>query len=293
MPIGPRNAYLAFGIVLCLATGVLGQTHDKKDIQRADQKPETQAQAQAKPAAPIAPIKTVPPAERSSAAKYKPDCDSPNSREDADLCEQRRMAKAAEETVEATRDAANWARNQFWATIGEIVALVLTILIAMAAVIAAFRSNRIARESAERQLRAYVGVFRTTIDWSVVGAPRATIHIRNDGQTPAYNLTHWMAIGLSDKADLKNLHPPTKLSKSDLGPNVPMSIAQTKPLTQQQITALQTGQLRLFVWGMVNYNDAFGQIDRWVKYRLVLAPAGLAGNVENTLDLCEEGNESN
>ncbi len=86
------------------------------------------------------------------------------------LCEQRRMDKAAVET-------AKWAKWQF-------IALIVAVLVAIVAVYAAFEANTIARDSAERQVRAYIGVVTGRVDW-IDDRPFAKLTIKNTGQSPA------------------------------------------------------------------------------------------------------------
>ena len=136
-----RLPYAALGGCLAVFLGVgiaLGQSADQGDVKGKEAPPPTE-QRQEAPSAPSVPPAI--PAETGSGSVYSPDCDSPKNRNEADLCEQRRMADAAYETAE-------WVEKQYWATIGEIIALVATICVAAVAVAAAFRANRIARDSA-------------------------------------------------------------------------------------------------------------------------------------------------
>ena len=103
------------------------------------------------------------------------------------------MASAAEDTIKWIRLSVEWAESQYYATIGEIAALVATILVAALAVGAAFRANRIARESAECQLRAYVTV--EAIQTHPGNDPMSyQLEWKNTGQTPATDVltyTNW------------------------------------------------------------------------------------------------------
>ncbi len=132
-----RLPYAALGGYLAVFLGVgiaLGQSLDQGDV-KGKETPAPTEQRQEAPSAPS--VSPAIPAETGSGSVYSPDCDSPKSRDEADLCEQRRMADAAYETVE-------WVEKQYWATIGEIVALVATIFVAAFAVAASFRSIHIA-----------------------------------------------------------------------------------------------------------------------------------------------------
>src|SRR5262245_27585878 len=73
--------------------------------------------------------------EGKKAGPYDPGCPYPKGREDADLCEQRRMAKAAEESVAL-------AVSQWWVNIIQAAA---TVVAALAAGWAAYEAGRAAR----------------------------------------------------------------------------------------------------------------------------------------------------
>jgi hypothetical protein len=93
------------------------------------------------------------------------------------LCEQRRMDKAAVET-------AKWAKWQFIALIVAVLVAIVAVLVAIVALYAAFEANTIARDSAERQVRAYIGVVTGRVDW-IDDRPFAKLTIKNTGQSPA------------------------------------------------------------------------------------------------------------
>src|SRR5262245_44613735 len=87
---------------------------------------------------------------------YEVNCSRPHDHEAADLCEQRRMAKAAE-------DAVWWARFQTILGTFGFVAVLVSLFFTGWAAIAASRAARSARDAvhtatttAERELRAYV-----------------------------------------------------------------------------------------------------------------------------------------
>ena len=94
------RGWLITAVVCLLASSALGQAENDKDVETANQKPEATAQEDGIATPPVTPA---PPAKSDSASVYQANCDSPKSRDEADLCEQRRMAAAAEETVKWTR----------------------------------------------------------------------------------------------------------------------------------------------------------------------------------------------
>jgi hypothetical protein len=86
---------------------------------------------------------------------YEADCSRPQNREESDLCEQRRMAKASEELVART----DWQiALSYWEIGGLLLSVLFTAIAARAAALAARAANRsveLTEQTAKRQLRAY------------------------------------------------------------------------------------------------------------------------------------------
>ena len=288
MPYGYRlhNAALRgwlIAAVLCLLTNpVLAQAQNQQDIKTTDQQPEAAAEQKKAPAPPITPA---PPAKSGGTTVYKSDCESPKSRGEADLCEQRRMADAAEETV-------GWVKSQFYATIGEIVALVLTICVALVAVAAAFGSNRIARKSTERQLRAYIDITTARVEWTGNNAVSRII-TKNAGQTPAHKVTHWTKGSVGVENDFASLDDADRsnLQKMTVGPSVDANHAwDFPPFRPGNDPRIDPKRTPLNVWGEIRYEDVFGN-ERFTKYRLFMV-INPADPTQFILAPCKDGNES-
>ena len=119
---------------------------------------------------------------------YQYDCNSPKNRDDADLCEQRRMAQAAEDLVTLTRKQIDLARRQIYLTIGEIVLLIFAVGAACWAAVAATRAVGVARDVAYIELRAYVTVVGATGKITRLGngaKVALSVTFKNGGKTPA------------------------------------------------------------------------------------------------------------
>ena len=120
---------------------------------------------------------------------YQPNCDAPKDREEADLCAQGRMAKAAEELVTLTD-------RQIWIGAFGLAALVATILVSIKAtrtardsVNAATDSNRLSRESFITEQRPWVSI-KPRIVADLVYNPKggsfsASFKLSNVGKSPA------------------------------------------------------------------------------------------------------------
>jgi hypothetical protein len=115
----------------------------------------------------------------------------------------------------------------------------------------------------ERQLRAYVMVDSVhLLNLAIGGHPEAVITIKNSGQTPATNLTHWAAMGFSTfpltgplpRRD--RMLPPRPLAPDatfivNTGINQALNVAT--------IVGIQRGSHALYVIGEIRYTDAFGK----------------------------------
>jgi hypothetical protein len=132
----------------------------------------------------------------------------------------------------------------------------------------------VAKDNAQRQLRAYIGFIPPT-DNQVINnfAPPAKPVVRltphNFGQTPAYRAINWTGMGVLAYPLSKDFPYPTQ--KSPIGPN-PITIhpgnfdiagivvSASQPLAQWDFDRIGDGKnWRLYAWGTVTYDDAFGQ----------------------------------
>jgi hypothetical protein len=163
---------------------------------------------------------------------------------------------------------------------------------------------RHSRETAERQLRAYVFVSSAAV-MNVVegdGIPEAQVVIKNFGQTPAYgfvNITGFAANIYPPPKSLRLTVPDDEFSKpiarSILGPTQAETSTtdwqeKRRPLTQDEKTAFTQGKAVIYVYGEIRYVDTFGR-PQWTKYRYMMGgPVGIRAG--GRLAPCEEGNEA-
>ena len=256
---------------ICLwAIPTLGQTQEPK---AKTETPTPEAQ-QAKPAkSPPAP----PPKQerKQPTPKKQALCDEAKAGPESDLCQQWRMAQAAEKQV-------HWTRRLYFLTFWEIGALVLTLLATAAAAIAAVIAARAARDAvkiasntAEHQLRAYVA--QEVIIWSPVTQPGTqtingyslAVRWKNFGSTPARRCRTQFNTGIFEKGIPKDFDypdPPTRpdpstgkvnptTEKSHMPPSGP--ITNTVEFTVAEAQVIQRGERKLFAWGWAEYNDIF------------------------------------
>jgi hypothetical protein len=140
-------------------------------------------------------------------------CENFKGRDHPDLCQQWRLAKAAE----ATRDAAY---RQNWILGGGAALLFLTPLAAVLAARSARIAVKTAADTAKRQLRPYVTPDSSALMWShPPESPQSPIDFwtltllwKNCGQTPARNIQTWVNFDIFDKGS-----SPSDISFPDLG----------------------------------------------------------------------------
>lgn len=232
---------------------------------------------------------------------YDPGCPYPKNRDDADLCEQRRMAKAAEEAVAL-------AESQWWLTILNLTLLSAATVAAIAAAIYASRAadagslavaeakdtNAITDRSAKQQLRAYIGVAGATVSKLNAGERcRATFTICNAGQTPATITNCWYACNsyiVEHPPDLSSIRGPDETSNFPLGPQEKfvLDVPTRMPVTPEQIVLINSGEAVMQFLAKITYLDAFGHTRITAfNYRYSRRDDGLA-----VLLRCMDGNEA-
>jgi hypothetical protein len=210
---------------------------------------------------------------------YKTICHSPRNKEHADLCLQWRQAVAAENA-------------SFFAMISAALLLIALGLSVWAAG-AAWQTVHTMRDTATRQLRAYVAIPKLRIRRVELGSkPVAVIKIKNSGQTPAYDLRGHFGLALFPYPfkDVGEPATPNEISVIDVGPNQAI-VARAEligPLEQKHIDALRDGRGAMLLVGHVTYRDAFGQTHRMdAKLRYTRQVFG-----SNKMEICPDGNKS-
>jgi len=169
--------------------------------------------------------------------------------------------------------------------------------------------------NARRQLRAYIIAETGTIGNvanpdPTVGPPRLTparidypefgpagiVHIKNVGQTPAYDVLHWGSLSFREwplKSPLETV--PADLMhgahRSPAGPGVPITKTLHIPdrLTDAEIASLKNGTGRLYWNGFIEYTDIFRK-KHFTCYRLMHGAMTGAIGVSTDLTFAEDGN---
>lgn len=194
---------------------------------------------------------------------YESTCDGTEGSRDHDLCQQWRMAGAAETQLVAST----------FGIAASVVAAIFTAWAALAAAQAAKAADaavEITERTAKQELRAYVGAEISEISFQsdAKNLPfKFRLKITNNGATPAYQ------VQIFSHVDIHPVPLPDgfDLSKGRGGNNPSMAVVQPHSVTHGQsiasrmfdateLGAIREGRARrLYVYGRVAYVDAFGQ----------------------------------
>jgi hypothetical protein len=180
-----------------------------------------------------------------------------------------------------------------WWTIGATLALVCVGLLQFVAFIVQARrlgqTINIMKDTAERQLRAYVGLKGVVTIANVAQGqkPIVTAPVGNFGQTPAYK------VKLLPKTETIEFPNPVKVpglrvvNPGNDGFEIRASMKTV--LTEMDMAALTNKQAAIYFFGEIIYYDMFCHHNRTTKFRL-LHEGELLGS--GRMGICDEGNEA-
>jgi hypothetical protein len=157
--------------------------------------------------------------------------------------------------------------------------------------VATILSLRHARETAERQLRAYVCVAKGMIkNFSPDKIPEVVVWLKNVGQTPAYDVQSWLAIEGDSLPRKKPFKSDWKFTdhKSVIGPGEGSTILidTEAPITAKYIDAIKDRRWAIWGYGLIRYRDAFGK-NRTTEFRLIYN-----GNARHAMFVEANGNDA-
>jgi hypothetical protein len=228
-------------------------------------------------------------------------CEAPKGSKESDLCQQWRMAEAAEKQL-------IFVGRQLNATYAEIVALVLTLVAtagaAIAAVIAARAANAsvaVAKATAKRQLRAYVGLKGARLYLDENGEFSYRARYMNFGQTPAKDVvaeTSCLITRLDRKYSFQSQHPAGQAKSMGVlypGEYFQYFTEAKMPGTNSRIRLppeyranIAAGSAAIFLHGQITYKDIFKK-RHITKFRLMYT-GHWSGKCR--LRVCEAGNDA-
>jgi len=188
-------------------------------------------------------------------------------------------------------------------------------IVSLATLLVIWKQVWLTKDTARRQLRAYVVVERGIIGnvTNPIPSPRekietvarildpqagptAQITIKNTGQTPAYELVHWGDICVQDFPLTGKLPPmPPREAKfwTVMGPGIVevKTLRLRQPLTEEQVQGLHNGTMAIYCHGEIDYRDAF-KTRRVTRYRCMYSSAGGRIGVNTDLIYCDDGNDA-
>ena len=201
--------------------------------------------------------------------------------------------------LEAQEDMAKWAQAMFWAA----AAQALLSAVGIALIYVTFRETHraansaeeivtVTRESAERQLRAYVHFSEFTLVNTVTLGARAAAEtsFQNCGQTPAKITRVVYAAGVApDDEEGWDVSQANGTRDNSLGPgNRDTLLVSTRTLNARAVSDVNSGAELLYFFGRVDYQDAFGR-NWYTRFRYIWAQNPLGKEV---LFRCPEGNDA-
>ena len=207
---------------------------------------------------------TLPQKEDQTPRTYEELCQAPKTNDDADVCQQWRMANAAEKQI-------YWLKKQYDLTKLEIGLLIGSILVTLAASCAALIAAYAAQKSAkvipvlERAL-VYVSGFHQEIGTTIVNGIKTLDHIRvyfhfkNTGATPTRHLVHysnWKAFrgDIPEEFDFPDIGDQEKVPVV-IGPGVEI-LSAPLIIPKDIIQSVMDGIDAIYLWGWIDYNDVF------------------------------------
>jgi hypothetical protein len=155
-----------------------------------------------------------------------------------------------------------------------------------------------ARDTAERQLRAYLQVTpdQNSVVWiNTVHIPACRVFVKNAGQTPAYEVQADGAINPAPfplREPLSEFLSPEEQFRLVIHPGEGHTInfIGDRLLTEDEVDRLVPGKdLRLYLYGQVRYKDAFGK-DRYTRFRM--STGSEVRDDQSRFGYCDQGNEA-
>lgn len=184
--------------------------------------------------------------------------------------------------LQAQKDMALWAMLMFFANIGSLIfTIAATSLLvftykqtrratyaARQSAVSARQAVRVARKSAEKQLRAYVDVFHVSAHWLAepddvtMKIVRVQAQFKNTGQTPAHGVIAWMRVeNMPRDSPVFDLETPDLSATGVHGPGAINHLEERKQFdsTTGIVVGWKDGTRSLFVYGTIKYTDAFDE----------------------------------
>lgn len=197
------------------------------------------------------------PSAAENSPEYTAPCGPSQDRRNSDLCAQWKAADAARDAANAARESAEYNWWQLW--VGVIGASGL-----LGALGLALHANWIARDTAKRQLRAYINTGEITASSASKDNTEWKIQIEwvNGGATPAKTVIGCLRSKIVEGDLPDDFDFPTGQLESGtmvLGPRAKFASHVPRNLTFSEMQTAAAGGSRIFVWGWIEYSDIFSR----------------------------------
>lgn len=192
-------------------------------------------------------------ADKSKPPEYRSPCQKPEGETESDLCAQWKAARAAEV-------------GALWTKVGSVIGIFSALGIVVALVLT-IDSNRIARDTAKRQLRPYIGVEPHGINEVEDENCRVPIDITNRGQTPAHNILVFSRFTISsdprafDPAEQGGYGVAAERENTTLGPSENRFVYSyfSDAFAAPYWDKIAAREMAIIHYGYISYSDNFGE----------------------------------
>jgi hypothetical protein len=205
---------------------------------------------------------------------FQPACDNPKNRDEAVVCEQRRLAKAVEDSVAL-------AASQFWLAIFGFAGVFAALLFNAWAAMTAGRAARAAKDQAQMSSESLMNSERAFVfvqnfhaetvhdasDGNKILGWNVFVEWKNTGKTPTKNCAqrgNYQEFNrpISPDFDFPNL----KVSEYQWLLIGPSATAQSGKyfIPIDKILKIRAGELHAYLWGWIEYDDVF---DNTLRHR--------------------------
>jgi hypothetical protein len=180
-------------------------------------------------------------------------------------------------------------RRYMWATIAGVIGAWIGLCVLVWQTVAS-------RTSAQRQLRAYVGISTMTGEIKNANTLEIVVGFKNFGLTPAYNVYQFVDYWIGEYPLKTTLKEPLSIQEGSQGtlfPGPEYWSGTTVDMTKKPPVGKDNA---LFIYGKITYRDAFGK-ERYTKYRYCFHPTdkvpSLTIGQKMLLNVDTAGNEAN
>jgi hypothetical protein len=181
-------------------------------------------------------------------------------------------AQAANTSAEATQASTGVIQQQFRTMLRQTFATETAAEATKVSAEAVLAQTDLLRDTAQRQLRAYVCQSAGMLKFYGTNLFEAQVTIKNFGQTPAYDVQQWMHISIGEhplRVALPDPPQDLQVSVGIIPPTVEhWMVGQMNAGTSAPELVLGTPRRTVYVRGRIRYRDAFGE-RRQTDYRLI------------------------